>query len=173
MSELTPLDILSKTFARRLKGYDAEEVHQFLTLVAESVENLLRDRGELRQQVHRLERDLVEFRKRENALQDALVSAQRAAEKTVEGARSDAQKILEEGQILADRLVDEAHRRARNIESKIGELRSTRREARASLGRLVELLQGFIEDDHKLEQDERATPQLAVLKSHRGHSEAK
>ena len=40
----------------------------------------------LRQVMHtELERDLVEFRKRENALQDALVSAQRAAEKTVEG----------------------------------------------------------------------------------------
>jgi cell division initiation protein len=167
MSDLSPLDILGKSFKRRFKGYDPDEVHEFLTQVASTMEGLLRSRGELNQQVHRLERDLTEFRKRENALQDALVSAQCAAKSTKESAQTEAQKIIEESQVLADRLAEEAYARAQNIESKIGELRSYRREVRAELLRLVELVQGLVRDDQRAEREERPTPQLALLRRRR------
>ena len=68
------------------------------------------------------------------------------------------------GQMLADRLVEDAHSRAHNIESKIGELRSYRREVRAELMRLVELVQGLVRDDQRAEREERPTSQLALLR---------
>ena len=45
----------------------------------------------------------------------------------------------------------------------LSDLRGRRREARAELMRLVEILEGIVRDDQKREQEERATPQLAVL----------
>jgi len=171
MDELSPLDILSKSFRKKFKGYDQVEVYQFLTEVAGIVEQLLRDRGELKQEVVRLERSLREYRERESALQDALVAAQKSAEKTVTEAKDQAQKILEEGQVLAGRLVEEAHERARNIEVKISDLRGQRREMRAELMRLVELLQGLVDDDKQRERAEPTTPQLAILQQRKTHSE--
>jgi len=163
MPELSPLDILAKKFAVRFRGYPANEVHEYLAEIAGAMEGLLRERGELRQAVHRLETELSSFRERETALHEALVAAQRTAESTVEAARDEGQRIIEDGHGLAERLVEEANERARKIDDVITELRERRRHARSELVRLVELLQGLIEDDRSRESAERTTPQLAVL----------
>lgn len=163
MSELSPLDVLGKKFAVKFRGYPANEVHEYLTEIAGAMESLMRERGELKQQVHRLESELATFREREAALQEALVAAQRSAEATLEAARDDSQRIIEDGHGLADRLVEEANDRARTIDSVIQQLRERRREARSELMRVVELLQGFVEDDRSREQEERTTPQLAIM----------
>lgn len=163
MSDLTPLDILGVEFPRGIRGYEPEAVRAFLQQAATAVEDLLRERGELRQALHRTDQELSAFRKRENALHEALVAAQKTAEATKEKAQADAERIVQEGHSLADRLVDEAHARAQNIESTIAELRSRRREVRGELMRLTELLQGLIRDDQQLEQTERKTPSLTVL----------
>ena len=163
MSELSPLDILGKKFAVKFRGYPANEVHEYLTEIAGSMESLMRERGELRQQVHRLESELASFRERETALHEALVAAQRTAEATMETARDDGQKVIEDGQGLADRLVEEANGRARKIDGVIQHLRERRRETRSELIRMVELLQGLIEDDRARETEERTTPQIAIL----------
>jgi len=163
MSELSPLDILGKKFVIKFRGYPANEVHEYLTEIAGSMESLMRERGELRQQVHRLETELASFREREAALHQALVAAQRTAETTMETARDEGQKIIEDGHGLADRLVEEANARARKIDAVIQQLRERRRETRSELIRMVELLQGLIEDDRSREQEERTTPQIAIL----------
>ena len=163
MVELSALDILGKQFSRRLRGYAAMEVHEFLSQIATAVEGLTRDRGELRQRVHRLEQELADYRERESALHEALVAAQRTAESTVAAARTESQKVIDDGHALAERLVEEANQRAQNIETLLSELRTRRREARSELMRIVEVLEGFVRDDQKREQEERATPQLAVL----------
>ncbi len=163
MAELTALDILGTTFGKRLNGYAPDEVHAFLTEVANTVEALVRERGELRQRVHHLEHELAAFRDRERALQDALVAAQRSAESTVTSARTEGQRIVDEGQQLADRLVEDAHARVQKIELVISELRARRREVRAELVRMAEMLQGVVHDDQHKETEERSTPQLAVL----------
>jgi len=163
MSDLTPLDILGVDFPRGIRGYDTEAVRSFLQQLASSMEDLLRERGVLRQDLHRLEQELSSYRKRENALQAALVAAQKTAESTLDNAKSEAQRIIQDGHSLADRLVDQACDRAKNIETTISELRSRRREVRGELMRLTELLQGFIRDDQQLEQEERSTPQITTL----------
>jgi len=181
MPDLSPLDVLGASFGSRLRGYDPREVHEFLTHVAASMESVSKERGELRQQIHRVERELASFRERERALHEALVAAQRTAETTVETARhdadrilaearSDAERLMEEGQNLADRLVEEAHLRAQNIDSVISQLRTRRRELRAELMRLAEMLQGVIRDDQEQERREPPTPQLAVLNRHRARA---
>jgi cell division initiation protein len=127
------------------------------------MEGMIRERGELRQRIHHLEQELSAFRDRETALKEALVAAQRSAETTIEVARSEGQRIVDEGHGLAERLVTEANDRAHNIERVIDDLRNRRREIRSELNRMVELLNGLIEDDKRREQEERSTPQLATF----------
>jgi len=161
MSEFAPMDILGKRFTKRLRGYSELEVHDYLTDLARVIESLLRERGELKQHVHHMEHELTAFRERESALKEALVAAQRSAETTIEVARVEGQRIVDEGHGLSDRLIDEANKRVQNIEMVISDMRNRRREIRAELMRMVELLQGLVEDDQQREQGERSTPQLA------------
>ena len=161
MSEFAPMDILGKKFTRRFHGYSEMEVHDYLTELAREIEGLLRERGELRQSVHHMDQELNAFRDRETALNEALVAAQRSAETTIEVARVEGQRIVDEGQRLSDRLIDEANDRVQNIETVIGDLRNRRREIRAELNRMVELLRGLIDDDQQRERGDRSAPQLA------------
>lgn len=174
MSELSPMDVLGASFNKRLNGYDPHQVHEFLSNVAGALERLARERGELRQQLREAEKQVAEFKQRENALQEALVAAQRSAEGTKENARQDAerlvaqahqegQRIVTEAQSLAQRIVEETTERVETIEGVLRELRGKRREARADLRRMVEILEGVTRDDERREQEEDHTPRLSLL----------
>jgi len=163
MSEFAPMDILGRKFSKRLNGYAPIEVHEYLADLARAVEEMLRERGEMRQRLHALEQELRAFRERETALKEALVAAQRSAETTIEVARAEGQRIVAEGHGLAERLVSEANDRVQNIERVISDLRMRRREIRAELNRMVELIQGLVQDDQRRENEERSTPQLATF----------
>ncbi len=167
MSDFTPMDILGKKFSKKLHGYAEMEVHEYLTDLARAMETLIRERGELKQTTHHLEQELSAFRERETALKEALVAAQRSAETTIEVARVEGQRIVNDGHGLAERLVTEANERAQNIERVMSDMRNRRREIRSELMRMVELLQGLVDDDQRREREERSVPQLATF-SRRG-----
>jgi cell division initiation protein len=171
MSRLTPLEIQRATFARRLRGLDPDAVREFLGEIAEQLEDEARSRGELRAQVARLTQEVEEYRQRADALNEAMVAAQRAAEAIVGKAEAEAQRIVGEAEALADRVVDDAARRAENVEIVIGQLRGRRRAARSDLKRLAELLQGAAHDDETAEQRESEGPSVSFLR--RRSSDAK
>jgi cell division initiation protein len=164
MNRLTPLEIQRATFPRRLQGFDPDAVREFLSQLAEQFEDDARLRGELRAQVARLSREVEEYKERADALKEALGAAERTAEATIARAEAEAQRIVSETQTLADRILEEATRRAENIEVVTGQLRGRRRSARADLKRLAELLGGAARDDEAAEQRENEVPSVAVLR---------
>jgi cell division initiation protein len=171
MNRLTPLEIQRATFPRRMRGLDPDAVRDFLGQIAEQLEDEARSRGELRAQVARLTQEIEEYRQRADALNEAMVAAQRAAEAIVGKAEADAQRIVGEAEALADRVVDDAARRAENIELVIGQLRGRRRATRSDLKRLTELLQGVVRDDEAAEQRDAEGPSVSFLR--RRSSDAK
>jgi DivIVA domain-containing protein len=164
MNRLTPLEIQRATFPRRLQGFDPDTVREFLSQLAEQVEDDARLRGELRAQVARLSREIDEYRERADALNQALSAAERTAQATIAHSEAEAQRIVSEAQTLADRILEEATRRAENIEVVTGQLRSRRRAARADLKRLAELLAGAARDDEASEQRDSEASSVAVLR---------
>ena len=164
MTRLTPLEIQRATFQRRLQGLDPEAVRSFLSQVAEQVEEDARQRGELRAQIAKLTREVDEYRERADALNEALVAAQRSAEQTLANAEEEAQRVVAEAQALADRVVEEATRRAETLETVAAQLRGRRRSARADAKRLAEILAGVVADDEGAEQREAEASTLTVLR---------
>lgn len=164
MNRLTPLEIQRASFPRRLLGLDPKAVHELLSALAEMVEEDSRVRGELKAHVARLTREVDEYRLRADALNDALLTAQKSAEATVAKAEADGQRIVTEAQALADRILEEATRRAENVEVLISQLRARRRAARGELRRLMEVLDGVARDDEASEQRDADGPTVAVLR---------
>jgi len=164
MTRLTPLEIQRATFPRKFRGLAPEAVRELLGQLAEHVEEDARARGELKAQVTSLTRELEEHRQRADALNEALVAAQRSAEATIAKAEGDAQRIVAEAQSLADRVLDEATRRAENIEMVISQLRGRRRAARADLRRLAEVLTGTAKDDEIVDQRDAESSTIALLR---------
>ena len=59
---LTPIDIQRQDFEVKLRGYNADEVDDFLDLVGKDYEKLYRDNAELREQIKQLNRSLEQYK---------------------------------------------------------------------------------------------------------------
>jgi cell division initiation protein len=82
MIDLTPLDVRQKAgdFRKVLRGYQPEEVDEFLQLVANRFEELVRENITLRERAERLQEQVQAHAGRESAVQEALVMAQKLRE---------------------------------------------------------------------------------------------
>ncbi|MGD2069337.1 MAG: DivIVA domain-containing protein [Gemmatimonadota bacterium] len=110
MIDLTPLDVRKKKgdFAKVLRGYDQEEVDTFLDLVAERMEELVRENITLRERSDRLLEQVNSQEGRERAVQEALVTAQELREEVQAQAEREASLIRKEAEGEARRIVLDA-----------------------------------------------------------------
>ena len=110
MIDLTPLDVRKKKgdFRKGLRGYEAEEVDSFLDLVAERLEQLVRENGVLREKCGTLTESLEHFRTREAAMNEALVSAQQLREGIRAQTEREAEHLIREARSEGERLIRQA-----------------------------------------------------------------
>jgi cell division initiation protein len=155
MQGLTPLDIQKQTFARVLKGYNADEVRGYLHLVAEEIEHLLHEVDRLGRDNASLREDLEEHTQRERILKDTLLSAQRVSEEVKANARKEAELIVKDGELLSERLIAQAMARVGDLEKAILDLKIERRAARNKLRATLETMQHLIELDAEQEATEQ------------------
>jgi cell division initiation protein len=135
---ITPLDITQKQFRRTLRGFDREEVEAFLGLVAVEFEALVKDNLAVREDNQRKAEDIAEYRSRERALQETLVTAQKASEEIREAARKEAEITIADAELQAERIVQGAHSRFLRIVDDINELKRQRVQFEAGIRSLVE-----------------------------------
>jgi cell division initiation protein len=95
---LTPVEIRHVNLGRGLLGYRRSATDRLLEEIAESFEDVWRDRADLAERVEQLESDLVRYRELETLLRTTLVSAERAAGELKEQAKREADLIVSEAQ---------------------------------------------------------------------------
>lgn len=77
---LTPMDIHNKQFAKGFRGYDEDEVNEFLDQVIKDYETVIREKEELFSKVNELEERLNHFSNIEETLSKSILVAQESAE---------------------------------------------------------------------------------------------
>jgi len=119
MIDLTPLDVRRKRgdFTKALRGYDTQQVDSFLELVAEHLEDLVKQNLQLTERVERLTEQVEAQSGREQAVNDALVTAQQLREDISTTAEREADVIRSSARADAERLRSEAERDARDLRS--------------------------------------------------------
>jgi len=117
MIDLTPLDVRKKRgdFAKNLRGYDPQEVDTFLELVAERMEELVMENLQLRERTDGLQKQVASQAGREQAVQEALVTAQELRREMKSQAERESEIILGEARTEARRLVAEAEAEVRTM----------------------------------------------------------
>lgn len=123
---ITPLEVQTHQFARRLSGVDPEEVGTFLQMVADDYEQVVRDHDRLKDQVMQLERRNEELASGEKMLRATLVSAQDMAEKLRETAVAESEALMRTAESRAEKILDAAHRRVARLGEEIRELKGLR-----------------------------------------------
>ena len=102
------IDVLNRSFAKSLRGYDTNEVDAFLQEVAETLGSLSEDRTLLTTRVALLEAELASFRERETTLRDTLMTTQRMTEGLKTTAQREAQVIVAEAQARAENIINQS-----------------------------------------------------------------
>lgn len=147
---LTPLDIHNKEFGRSFRGYDEDDVNEFLDQVIKDYESLIRDNKDLQNQVTTLQERLDHFSNIEETLSKTIIVAQEAADEVRNNAKKEAQLILKEAEKNADRIINESLTRSRKIALEIEELKKQASVYRTRFRTLVEAqLELLSKDDWK------------------------
>lgn len=156
---MTPLDVQSHRFRRRVSGLDPDEVKSFLAMVAEDYESLLRENESQRDRIHRLETQVAELSANEALLKETLVSAQAMSEDLRRSAVKESEVLLGEAEVRAEKILDAAHRRAAALSEDIREMRALRSRLAGALRAAIETHLSLVE---AIEADpEEADPLLA------------
>jgi len=135
---LTPLDVRKQEFRKAMRGYDQAEVEDFRKRAADELERVVRERLALTERVKRLEEQVTAFKEREKAMNDALVAAQQLRAETKEQAEREAQMILREADADAERRVERARREVERLEASGQNLARQHHAYLAALRSLVE-----------------------------------
>jgi DivIVA domain-containing protein len=128
MIDLTPLDVRKKRgdFGKSLRGYDPPEVDGFLELVAERMEELVKENLAFREKIERLGEKVDLQEGREQAVQDALVTAQELRRDVKKQARREANLVEREARGRIEGMILESEKLLTEHQAALQELERQR-----------------------------------------------
>lgn len=144
---LTPVDIHNKEFGKKMRGYDEDEVNEFLDQIIKDYELILREKKELEDKLNSTNERLGHFSSIEDTLHKSIVVAQEAAEEVRGNAQKEAKLIIREAEKNADRIVNESLSKARKIALEIEELKKQSKVFRTRFKMLIEAQLDLISHD--------------------------
>ncbi len=164
---LTPLDIQSKQFHVRFRGFDVEEVDAFLEQAAENFLIQVEENKTLSQKVEALTQELSGMKVEEDSFKDALISAKQVAEEMKNKSRHEADELVSTTRQEADELLsstrqeaediirdaneestkikNEAHQEVAELELNVDQLKGTQSKLRSELRNVLQSYQRFLD----------------------------
>ena len=116
---LTPLDIENKRFQKSIKGYDVEEVDDFLDQLLIDYEKLYKENNQLKEKIEDSKKDLEHYKNVEQTLQNTLILAQTASEDIKTNAQNSADDIQKNAQNRAEQIIRDAQSEAKRATDEI------------------------------------------------------
>jgi cell division initiation protein len=136
--KITPQDIHQQEFKGSMRGYDKDEVDAFLQMIAEQLEETVKENAGLQDKVKELEERLAEYQKNRRNLEEALLAAQKITEQMKENAEKEAQVKIREAQVKADKILAEAVQQSQQYNQEISKLRMQRDQMIAQFKSILE-----------------------------------
>lgn len=106
---ITSMDISNKEFKKSIRGYDTDEVDEFLDKIAEDYEIMYKENSSLKEKLTSINDKVEHYSKMETTIQNTLLLAQNAAEQAKQNAQKESDMIIKNANDSAQKLVDKAH----------------------------------------------------------------
>lgn len=155
---LTPVDIHNKDFGRSFRGYNMEEIDDFLDEVVNDYEKLYRDNNQLKKELELTNKQLEHFHQLEKNLQDTLLVAQRTADEVTSTANSRAEEMkqaakeacdnmLQNAELEAKQMINDATQRVRQINAEYDRIVAEKRQFIAKIRNLMHTELDILDDE--------------------------
>jgi DivIVA domain-containing protein len=113
--KITPLEIRQHEFEKTFRGYNIEEVDNFLSNLAQEWERVLNDSKMLRMQLEIAEKEANKLREIEMTLFKTLKTAEDTSTMITEQANQQAEKNISEAKLQGETIIQDAHQKAATI----------------------------------------------------------
>lgn len=154
--KITPQEIASQTFTVKMKGFDREEVHGYLVSIAETLENEVLEKEQLKKEIELCKNQIGRFENRELVLRDTLVSAQKFSRDIRVNAEKEGELVVRDAEIKAEEIINQAQQRQRELREEIRTLQFKRHEIEQDiinmLNSLKELIETYRSEDKEFEK---------------------
>jgi cell division initiation protein len=135
--KIAPIDIAHKTFSRKIGGLDGTEVEAFLKEVADEMEAVIRERNQLKEQVREREIQMLEYKERDKALKETIMTAHKMTETLRKDAEREAGLIINDAHQRAEAIVRDARDSIKRTYQEISELKRQKQQFEVALKSLV------------------------------------
>jgi cell division initiation protein len=135
--KVTPADIQQIGFRRAFRGYDRHEVDAFVSSLSETFEELMKENRESKDRITTLEAALEDLKRKEELINQTLVSAERMVDDMKRHAQREAELRIREAEVAAEALTRKARDERHDIEQEVITWRRRQIE-------LVEQFKGFL-----------------------------
>ncbi|WP_179395273.1 DivIVA domain-containing protein [Lacticaseibacillus absianus] len=112
---LSPLDIHNKEFDARMRGYDKDQVNDFLAQIIKDYSAAIKKNEELEKSLSETEEKIKYFTDLKDALNQSIIVAQEAADKVKKNADQEADLITQQAEKNAQNLLTDATDKANHI----------------------------------------------------------
>ena len=105
---ITPNEISNKDFKKVFRGYDIDEVDEFLEQLVDDYEKIYKENLSLKEKISLLNEKIEHYSNIEGTLQNTLILAQTAAEQAKDNSKRDAELIIKDAQETANNIIRKA-----------------------------------------------------------------
>jgi cell division initiation protein len=120
---ITPMDIEQQEFSRSFRGYNEEEVDDFLDKIVKDYEELINENVRLNEEIEKMKERLKEFSELEASLRGALLNAQKSAEEMKGRVENEARVMVKKAEIEAEVIKQKASKKEDEVKNEINNLR--------------------------------------------------
>jgi cell division initiation protein len=125
---IRPVDIRRKEFKSGLRGYDANQVDDFLDEVADEFERTFAENQRMLEEMTSLRERLQQFEELEASIQEALVQAQQVARDLRRNAGKEAELIVREAKEQSHRILADSSGRVERVQESYEVLRKAKQD---------------------------------------------
>ena len=125
---IRPVDIRRKEFKSGLRGYDANQVDDFLDEVADEFERIFAENQRMLEEMTSLRERLQQFEELEASIQEALVQAQQVARDLRRNAGKEAELIVREAKEQSHRILADSSGRVERVQESYEVLRKAKQD---------------------------------------------
>jgi len=134
---LTVKDILEKTFKRSFKGYDEDEVDRFLDQIIDEFKELQNENAALKSELATLREQARKVKEAEDTIMNTLVSAQKSAERIINDATRKAELVISSAEATARQRAEQVEQELKEAEAKLQELKACAQNFATSFANMV------------------------------------
>lgn len=119
---ITPIDIQNKDFSKKIKGYDCDEVDDFLDEIIKDYQLLIKENQSLKNKIGMLTKTVENYKSLEDTMTKSVEMARQTAKDIKDNAAAEAKMIINNAKLDASRLskqIDDEHIKRRQDMLKI------------------------------------------------------